>query len=67
MDNYYNVAFSYDYTTVSVGVMATDEIVAETLALDIAVNEWGKGIEDYSSCDIELLFSVDKDGNATYV
>jgi hypothetical protein len=48
----YNVAFSYDFSTISVGVVAPDEELAEEEAIEILVDEWGPGIRDYSSCDI---------------
>ena len=48
----YNVALSYDFSTISVGVVAPDEELAEEEAIEILVDEWGPGIRDYSSCDI---------------
>ena len=48
----YNVALSYDFSTISVGVVAPNAELAEEEAIEILVDEWGPGIRDYSSCDI---------------
>lgn len=48
----YNVALSYDYSTLSVGVVAEDEDRALEEAVQILAHEWGAGVRDYSSADI---------------
>jgi hypothetical protein len=52
---FYNVAFSYEYTTISIGVEAFDEDEATQEALAIVVEEWGAGTRDYYSCDVEEI------------
>lgn len=49
----FRVSFSYDWTTVSVVVDAGEEGEAQETALEIAVDEWGAGIREWSDVQVE--------------
>lgn len=51
----FSVSFAYDWTTVSLGVLAFEEGEARDTALEIAVDEWGQGIREWSDVQVEML------------
>lgn len=53
---FYNVATSYEYTTVMVGVEAEDEETAISNALEVMKAEWGAGVLDFYQAEAELIF-----------
>ena len=55
MQKMFNVSFSYDWTTVSLGVLAFEEGEAQDIALEIAVDEWGPGIRDWMDVQVEEM------------
>lgn len=48
----YTVSLSYEFSTITVGVHAVNEEVAEEEAIEILEDEWGPGIRDYMDCTI---------------
>ena len=51
----YQVLFTYDLTTISLGVLAYSEDDAETTAEEIAVDEWGKGVRRWSDIQVKVI------------
>jgi len=49
---FYTVALSYNFSTITVGVHAVDEEVAEEEAIEILEDEWGPRVRDYMDCTI---------------
>jgi len=48
----YMVSLSYNFSTITVGVHAVDEEVAEEEAIEILEDEWGPKVRDYMDCTI---------------
>ena len=48
----YMVSLSYEFSTITVGVHAVDEEVAEEEAVEILEDEWGPKVRDYMDCTI---------------
>lgn len=48
----YMVALSYNFSTITVGVHAVDEEIAEEEAIEILEDEWGPKVRDYMDCTI---------------
>lgn len=55
LERLYEVRFTYNWTTVSLAVMAHSEQEAQATAEDIALEEWGRGILEWSDMQIESL------------
>jgi len=51
----YQVSFTYDWTTISLAVLAHTEGDAETTAEEIAVDEWGEGVRRWSDIQVEVI------------
>ena len=49
------VAFSYEYSTITVGVDAVDDDDAIEVAESLVAQEWGQGAREWSAVDVELI------------
>lgn len=52
---FYNVAYSYEYSTLMVGVEAETDAEAVDVALSLLEEEWGRGVLDYSDVNVEEI------------
>lgn len=48
----YMVSLSYEFSTITVGVHAVNEAVAEEEAIELLEDEWGPKVHDYMDCTI---------------